>query len=572
MAIAVGHAVSVGEHQNLHFQLPGLLKQNIEISAQVMWLSESRKAAGIRFVHPPEEARNHISNWIASERSTREFEYLLKPLHRDARPVEISPGRSRTVPSNQLISGGDTYARYAEMFPSETAGSTIAAKFDEIQSLATVDSNIQHAKRIPGPLPEVSVHGISDTPAPALSSKANKRIAAERIEDDSPSRLPEGSPETGFKFQFVVLASLLVAVSFVLGLTAGYAPIRKSRVNARKSMLPLTAGPPSSPDVSSESRSAAPTNGNTFNTPSAETPDSEKSLPEISTARSHSRPEDVIARAKRIAPYSPRSNRSKADFNGPPDSQRHGELASNGAIVKGPQKLGERSVVVPSRIPRKPSSTTDSEISANSQNQPNLPNRSNTPNAESPLSTATPKPESAHQPAPDGASRDFSPRSVAPATTTAPYTSAVPTNVAIPSAEQGKLVRAVFPQKSIVASPSLAINAQLSVVIPPESRSSSGDHQTARLRAGDLMSYATPRQPRAADRYKPTETVKVRATIGTGGQVTDIKAINGPIFLISSAISAVRQWRFRPTLLNDMPVQAQEDITIEFRRSVAATN
>jgi hypothetical protein len=41
--------------------------------------------------------------------------------------------------------------------------------------------------------------------------------------------------------------------------------------------------------------------------------------------------------------------------------------------------------------------------------------------------------------------------------------------------------------------------------------------------------------------------------------------MNGPIFLLSSVVSAVRQWRFHPTLLNGAPVKAEDDVTIEFR-------
>ena len=87
----------------------------------------------------------------------------------------------------------------------------------------------------------------------------------------------------------------------------------------------------------------------------------------------------------------------------------------------------------------------------------------------------------------------------------------------------------------------------------------------ARLQAGELISYVVPRQPRPGDRYNSTETVRVRATIGSDGRVTDVKPMNGPIFLLSSVESAVRQWRFHPTLLNGAPVKAEDDVTIEFR-------
>ena len=138
-------------------------------------------------------------------------------------------------------------------------------------------------------------------------------------------------------------------------------------------------------------------------------------------------------------------------------------------------------------------------------------------------------------------------------------------NVVIPPAENGKLVRAVLPRKSIADSPELGITSQLSVLISPAERSTAGNHETARLQAGSVITYVVPHQSRPRDRYNSTQTVKVRATIGSDGRVTEVRPLNGPIFLLASVVSAVRQWRFHPTLLNGNPVQAQDDVTIEFR-------
>jgi len=62
-----------------------------------------------------------------------------------------------------------------------------------------------------------------------------------------------------------------------------------------------------------------------------------------------------------------------------------------------------------------------------------------------------------------------------------------------------------------------------------------------------------------------TETVKIRATIGQLGQVMDIRPVSGPISLLPAAMNAIRVWRYKPTLVNERPVQAQQDVTIEFR-------
>jgi outer membrane biosynthesis protein TonB len=124
-------------------------------------------------------------------------------------------------------------------------------------------------------------------------------------------------------------------------------------------------------------------------------------------------------------------------------------------------------------------------------------------------------------------------------------------------------VKVIFPQKQIAFSPSLAITTQLSVVVPPESGPVAA--QPSRLQAGKLVSYVLPRNPRPEDRYGAEETVKVRATIGQQGLVTEIRPVSGPIFLLSSTMSAVRLWRYKPTLLNGTPIETHQDVTIIFK-------
>jgi TonB family protein len=120
-----------------------------------------------------------------------------------------------------------------------------------------------------------------------------------------------------------------------------------------------------------------------------------------------------------------------------------------------------------------------------------------------------------------------------------------------------------LPEKPIAASSSFAMTSQLSVFIAPEP-GSAVTHRPARLQPGELVSFVWPRYPRPGDRYGSSETVKVRTTIGTLGQVLDIKLVSGSISLLPAATSAIRLWRYKPTLVNKRPVQTQQEITIEF--------
>jgi outer membrane biosynthesis protein TonB len=133
--------------------------------------------------------------------------------------------------------------------------------------------------------------------------------------------------------------------------------------------------------------------------------------------------------------------------------------------------------------------------------------------------------------------------------------------VSVPS-KSGRSQRVTFPQRQIANSSSLAINSQLSVVVPVASGAAG---QPSQLQAGKLVSYVLPHNPKPGDHYRAEETVEVQATVGQQGFVTDTKPMSGPIFLLSSAMSAVRSWRYKPTLVNGTPVETHQDVTITFK-------
>lgn len=124
--------------------------------------------------------------------------------------------------------------------------------------------------------------------------------------------------------------------------------------------------------------------------------------------------------------------------------------------------------------------------------------------------------------------------------------------------------RVSFPEKAIAATSSFAMSSQLSVVVPPEPGFTVAD-KSARLEAGELVSFGYPHYPGLGDRHGLAEIVRVRATIGELGQVREVKFLDGAASLLPATARAIREWRYKPTLLDKRPVQAQQDITIEFR-------
>jgi TonB family protein len=159
--------------------------------------------------------------------------------------------------------------------------------------------------------------------------------------------------------------------------------------------------------------------------------------------------------------------------------------------------------------------------------------------------------------------RNPTPLRVMPAAVAAPHLSRPSTVLVRGPGNGSKPFRLTLPQIPIAASSSFAMTSQLSVVVPPEP-GPAGARKPERLQAGELVSFVWPRYPRPGDRYGSSETVKVRTTIGKLGQVLDVKVVSGSSSLASAAMSAIRMWRYEPTLVNRKPVEVQQDVTIEF--------
>lgn len=60
-------------------------------------------------------------------------------------------------------------------------------------------------------------------------------------------------------------------------------------------------------------------------------------------------------------------------------------------------------------------------------------------------------------------------------------------------------------------------------------------------------------------------TVELKAVINKAGDVADLEVIDGPIELVVSAVNAVRQWKFRPYVLNGEPVAVEGKIIVQYQ-------
>jgi TonB family protein len=82
---------------------------------------------------------------------------------------------------------------------------------------------------------------------------------------------------------------------------------------------------------------------------------------------------------------------------------------------------------------------------------------------------------------------------------------------------------------------------------------------------GLLLKKVQPAYPSSALRMRTEGAVKLLATIGKTGNVTEVKIVSGEPLLTQSAVEAVKQWKYKPYLLNGAPVEIQTEISINFK-------
>jgi TonB family protein len=130
----------------------------------------------------------------------------------------------------------------------------------------------------------------------------------------------------------------------------------------------------------------------------------------------------------------------------------------------------------------------------------------------------------------------------------------------VAAAKPGEPLMLSFPETPISASGSVAIRATGVVAVP------AGDAQHARnLQIGELINLVEPVYPLDAQQARLEGTVKLHVVVGANGEVESFHPISGPESLTHAAMIAVREWRYRPTLLNGKAMETQEDVTFVFR-------
>jgi TonB family protein len=87
---------------------------------------------------------------------------------------------------------------------------------------------------------------------------------------------------------------------------------------------------------------------------------------------------------------------------------------------------------------------------------------------------------------------------------------------------------------------------------------------SAGVAASMLKIKIDPVYPAEALKNHISGVVVLHATIGAKGGVEALRVISGPTLLQQAALDAVRQWTYRPYLLNNTPVEVETTINVVF--------
>jgi TonB family protein len=89
----------------------------------------------------------------------------------------------------------------------------------------------------------------------------------------------------------------------------------------------------------------------------------------------------------------------------------------------------------------------------------------------------------------------------------------------------------------------------------------------ANAQESKLIYRVGPEYPELAKRARISGNVVLVVTVNEEGLVSEVRVVNGHPLLNEAAISAVKQWRYSPTLLNGVPVPVMATVTVIFNFS-----
>jgi protein TonB len=109
-----------------------------------------------------------------------------------------------------------------------------------------------------------------------------------------------------------------------------------------------------------------------------------------------------------------------------------------------------------------------------------------------------------------------------------------------------------------------SIGNSVDVAPPPPLPAPAHPLKVSHWAEGNIIYRVQPSYPPIARLARVQGTVELRAIISKAGTIENLVVFRGHPMLVKSAIEAVRQWRYRPYLLNNEPIEVETEITVNF--------
>jgi protein TonB len=90
-------------------------------------------------------------------------------------------------------------------------------------------------------------------------------------------------------------------------------------------------------------------------------------------------------------------------------------------------------------------------------------------------------------------------------------------------------------------------------------------HVSSGVMQGMLIYKVIPTYPVVAQAIRESGTVVLQATISRNGSIENLRVVEGPAMLRQAALDAVKQWRYRPYMLNGQPVEVETTVDVQFK-------
>jgi periplasmic protein TonB len=113
----------------------------------------------------------------------------------------------------------------------------------------------------------------------------------------------------------------------------------------------------------------------------------------------------------------------------------------------------------------------------------------------------------------------------------------------------------------------LAIFGGTRPLLPIPATPSVRTFRTSRMLEGSLIRRVQPVYPSLARSARVQGSVVLSALISKAGTMENLRVLSGHPMLVAAAIEAVRQWRYRPYILNAEPIEVETQITVSFSLS-----